>query len=155
VAASATDIAAQLRAVADDRVASSELLASLFAEEVELRHTPASPFDGPIPGAALADAVRGEVQAVAQAMPDATHEPGDITVEGEGVRMRSSVSGTLADGTPVEVRTDTLLTIAGGSIVALGSDMDAATMELWGRVLAEGAAGAAGATDEQAAPTSA
>ena len=52
------------------------------------------------------------------------------------VRVRTS--GALADGTPIDVETNTVFTIADGAIVALQSDMDAGSAEAWKKVLAAG-----------------
>ena len=52
--------------------------------------------------------------------------------------MRGRTSGTLADGTRVDVETNTLFTIADGAIVALQSDMDPSSVEAWKQVLAAG-----------------
>jgi len=135
---SASEIAADMRAVAHDRVASQELLASLFAEQVELRHVPASPNDGPIAGALLATVARREVEAMPRAFDGEVGHDTDIAVEGETIRVRGRVTGTLRDGSTVELRTNTLHTIAGGQIVALESDMDPDSLATWQRVLAAG-----------------
>ena len=135
---SAADVAEEMRAVAADRTKSRDLLASLFAETVELRHVPPSPSDGPIPGRVLAAVAGGEVAALARAMPDAEHGDSEITVEGDAVRVRGRMSGTLGDLTRIDVETNTLFTIADGAIVALQSDMDAGSVESWQKVLAAG-----------------
>ena len=135
---SAADVADEMRAVVTDRTKSADLLASLFAETVELRHVPPSPSDGPIPGSVLSAVSGGEVAALARAMPDAEHGDSEITVEGDAVRVRGRTSGTLADGTRVDVETNTLFTIADGAIVALQSDMDPSSVEAWKQVLAAG-----------------
>jgi len=135
---SASEIAEEMRAVALDRAKSRELLASLFADNVELRHLPARPADGPIAGSFLAEVSRREVEALPRALPDAVHDEAVITVEGDAIRVLGHTSGTLPDGTTIDVRTNTLLTIANGVIVALQSDMDAASMEAWQKVLAAG-----------------
>ena len=136
---SASEYAADMRtAVAHDRVASQELLASLFAEQVELRHVPASPNDGPIAGALLATVARREVEA----MPERSTARSDTTPTSRS-RARPYTSGAgspgpLRDGSTVELRTNTLHTIAGGQIVALESDMDPDSLATWQRVLAAG-----------------
>jgi ketosteroid isomerase-like protein len=135
---SASEIAEEMRAVAHDRTKSRELLAGLFAENVELRHVPARPADGPIAGSFLAEVSRREVEALPRALNDAVHDETEITVEGDAIRVRGRTSGTLPDGTTIEVRTNTLLTIADGVIVALQSDMDAPSTEAWQKVLVVG-----------------
>jgi ketosteroid isomerase-like protein len=131
-------VAAELRAAAGDLGANQEVLARLFADDVLLRHEPPHPSDGPIPGRLLAEVSRREVAAVARALPDADQSGSEISVEGDGVRMRGRTRDTLADGTAVDVRTNTLFTVADGRIVALLSDMDSESMVSWGTVLAAG-----------------
>jgi ketosteroid isomerase-like protein len=134
---SANDVADQLRSTAGNPIANHETLARLFAEEIELRHEPPHPSDGPIPGRLLAEMARREVEAVKRALPDA-EQRSEITVEGDGVRVRGRTRGTLVDGTLIDVQTNTLFTVADGRIVALHSDMDARSGVAWGRVLAAG-----------------
>ena len=55
MALSADEVADRMRAAGDDPARSQQTLASLFAEQVELRHVPPSSSDGPIPGALLAE----------------------------------------------------------------------------------------------------
>src|SRR2546423_547855 len=137
MADSVTEIAERLRAVAHDRVKSQQTLASLFADTIELRHEPTHPTDGPIAGRLLAEVSRREVEAVGRALPDVDSKS-EIYVEGDAIRVRAHTTGTLADGTPVDVNSDALFTVAGGAIVALQSDMDEASMMAWGTVLMAG-----------------
>ena len=135
---SVTEIADEMRAVAADRAKSRDLLVSLFADTVELRHEPPRPSDGPIPGSLLGEVSGREVDALARAMPEAEHCASEVTIEGNAVRVRVRTTGTLADGTPIDVETNTRFTIADGVIVGLQSDMDAASAEAWKKVLAAG-----------------
>jgi ketosteroid isomerase-like protein len=135
---SVSEVADQMRAVAHDRAKSRELLSGLFAEKVELRHSPPSPSDGPIPGSLLADVSKREVEALARALPDLVHEEPEITVEGDAIRVRGRTLGTLADGTNIDVRTNTLFAVADGAIVGLQSDMDPLSVSAWQKVLAAG-----------------
>ena len=134
---SAHDAADQLRAAAGNPLANQEALARLFADEVQLRHEPSHPSDGPMPGRLLAEIARSEVEAVMRALPDA-EQNSEITVEEAGVRVRGRTRGTLADGTAIDVQTNTLFTVADGRIVGLRSDMDSRSTEAWGNVLAAG-----------------
>jgi ketosteroid isomerase-like protein len=136
--ASVSEVADQMRAVALDRAKSREVLAGLFAETVELRHSPPSPHDGPIPGSLIADVSKREVAALARALPDVVHEEPEITVEGDAIRVRGRTVGTLTDGTKIDVRTNTLFSVADGAIVGLQSDMDALSVSAWQKVLAAG-----------------
>ena len=137
MASSASEIADRMRAVAADRVQAQQLLASLFAESIELRHEPGLPSDGPIPGRVLAEVSRREVEAAGRAMPDMTSET-QIEVEGDGIRMQSRTTGTLADGTRVDVHTESLLTVANGEITGLRARLDETSMAAWGAVLVAG-----------------
>jgi len=127
-----------MRAAADDPVQSQQVLAALFAEHVELRHVPPSASDGPIAGARLAELSRREVEASGRALQGGVQRRSEITVEGDAIRVRAQVGGTLADGSTVDVRTNTRFTVTDGAITALESDMDEATMAAWGQVLYAG-----------------
>ena len=59
-------------------------------------------------------------------------------MEGDAIRVRNRIAGALADGSTVELRTNTLFTVTDGAITALQSDMDAASMATWGKALAAG-----------------
>jgi hypothetical protein len=134
---SVDDMAVRLRAVSADRVRSHLALASLFAETIELRHEPSHPSDGPISGRLLAEVSRREVDAAGRALPDLASNV-EVTVEGDSLRVRSRTTGTLSDGTKVDVQTNTVFVVADGAIVGLYSDMDEASMAAWGHVLAAG-----------------
>ena len=135
---SALEIAEQMRAGAHDLVQSREVLARLFAETVELRHVPRRPSDGPISGRLLSEVARREAEAVSRALPGLIVEDPEITVEADTIRVRRRTAGTLLDGTTIDVRTNTLFSVGEGAIVALQSDMDAAGIEAWQKVLAAG-----------------
>ena len=82
--------------------------------------------DGPLPGALLAEVSRCEADAMTCALTDAIDRDVDVTVEGASVRMRSSVRGTLRDGTPVDYTTEVVLGIAGGEVVSMEAHLDEA-----------------------------
>ena len=134
---SADEIADELRAASGDVVKTQEVMARRFAEQIELRHVPPHPSDGPMPSRVLVEVARREVAAVERALPDRVTD-GDVTVVGDAIRVQNRTQGTLSDGTRIDVRTDTRFTVADGAIVALESNMDAASMEAWGSVLAAG-----------------
>ena len=131
-------IADQIRGASHDPHVSCEVLASLFASEVELRHSPPGPNDGPISGSLLADVARREVDALLRAVPDARHDEPDITVQGDVIVVRRRTRGSLPDGSDVELSTNTVMSIAEGSIVSLESDMSPDEVRAWQRVLAAG-----------------
>jgi hypothetical protein len=128
---------AQLRAVSDDGVRSQQALALLFAETVELRHEPSHPSDGPVSGRLLGEVSRREVEAAGRALLDLC-SASEVTTEGDAIRVRGRTVGTLSDGTKVDMHTDTVFTVADGAIVGLYSDMDDASMAVWGQVLIAG-----------------
>jgi hypothetical protein len=132
-----TEVADELRA-ASGVGGAQEVLARRFAEAVELRHDPPSPSDGPIPGALLAEVSRREVEAVGRALRDRVDGESEVTVDGDVIHLRGRTQGTLHDGSTIDVRTSTRFTVAKGEIVALQSEMDAASGEAWGRVLTAG-----------------
>ena len=134
---SAEDIAEELRAASGDVVKTQEVMARRFAEQIELRHVPPHPSDGPMPSRLLVEVARREVAAVERALPDRVTDS-DVTVDGNAIRVQNRTRGTLSDGTTVDVQTDTRFTVADGEIVGLESNMDAASMEAWGTVLAAG-----------------
>jgi ketosteroid isomerase-like protein len=134
---SADDIAEELRAAEGDVVKTQEVLARRFAEQIELRHVPPLESDGPIAARLFVEVAGREVAAVERALPDRVTD-GDVTVDGDVIRVQNRTQGTLSDGTSVDVRTDTRFTVADGEIVGLESNMDAASMEAWGTVLAAG-----------------
>jgi ketosteroid isomerase-like protein len=138
---SVDEVAAAMRVAGGDRRRSQELLASLFADQVAIRHVPPAPTDSLVPRDVIVDISAREVAALARAMPDAEHGDADVTVEGDAVRVRSRTSGTLRDGTPIDVLTNTSFTVADGRIVALQSEMDAASADAWRTVLAAGEPG--------------
>jgi len=133
----ADDIAEELRAASGDVVKTQEVMARRFAEHIELRHVPPLESDGPIAARLLVEVARREVAAVERALPDRVTD-GDVAVVGDVIRVQNRTQGTLSDGTSVDVRTDTRFTVADGAIVGLESNMDAASMQAWGTVLAAG-----------------
>ena len=134
---SAEDIADELRAAAGDVVKTQEVLARRFAEQIELRHVPPLDSDGPIAARVLTEVAGREVAAVERALSNRITD-GDVTVEGDIIRVQNRTRGTLTDGTKIDVQTDTRFTVAEGAIVGLESNIDAASMQAWGTVLTAG-----------------
>jgi hypothetical protein len=135
---SVNEIADELRAAAGDTTKTQDVMARLFAENIDLRHVPPLPSDGPIPGRLLAEVSRREVAAVERALRNRVDSDSEVTVDGDQILVRSRTRGTLDDGTSIDVRPSTRFTVAGGAIVGLQSDMDGESMEAWGKVLAAG-----------------
>ena len=109
-----------------------------FADRVQLTHVPPAATDGPIPGALLADVSRAEADAMTRALGSELDRAVDVTVEGSTVRMRSSVCGTLPDGTAIDYATEVVLGVAGGEIVSMEAHLDEASMAQHRRVLDAG-----------------
>jgi hypothetical protein len=141
-ASGVAEVADALRAGGADRRRTQEVLAARFADQVEIRHVPPAPTDGPVPRDLIVEVAGREVDALDRALPDASHGDAEITVEGDTVRVRSRTTGTLRDGTRIDVLTNTLFTVAGGRIVGLQSEMDADSAAAWRTVLAAGEPGA-------------
>jgi hypothetical protein len=137
---SVTEIADAIRQAGSDRARSSELMASLYTESIELAHLPPRIGDGPIPSSRLVELAGQEVQAVERALPDVTVHRPTVTVEGQRIRVRGRIEGTAANGSPVVVSTNTVFTVADGRIIALCSEMDPDAVQAWARVLQAGAA---------------
>ena len=98
---SVTEIADAIRQAGTDRARSSELMASLYTESIELSHVPPRPGDGPIPSSRLVELAGQEVQAVERALPDVTVHRPTVTVEGQRIRVRGRIEGTAANGVPL------------------------------------------------------
>jgi hypothetical protein len=134
----AMEIAQAIREAGGDRKASSELMASLYDETITLQHVPPSPSDGQIPRNLLIAVSQREVTTLQRAFPDApVHRP-EVTVEGERIRVRGRFEGTAADGTRVDIKTNTVFTVEAGRIIALSSEMDPEATLAWASVLKEG-----------------
>jgi hypothetical protein len=138
-ALSIDEVAATIRRAGADRDGLRWAMSGLYAETIELVHEPPLASDGPMPGRVLIALGGEEVAAVERAMPDVwMHEP-EVTVEGEHrLRVRNRMGGTLADGTTVEVSTNTVYDIEEGRIVGLRSEMAPEDTQRWGAVLSAG-----------------
>jgi SnoaL-like domain len=136
---SVSEIADAIREAGPDRLRSSELMATLYQETIELQHVPPRPGDGPIKSSTLVALAGQEVEALQRALPDASVHPPGVTVEDQRIRVRGRIDGTASDGSTVAVSTNTVFTVSDGRIVALCSEMDADAMQAWVRVLAAGA----------------
>jgi hypothetical protein len=113
-------------------------MSGLYADTVELAHEPPLPSDGPVPGRVLIAPGGEEVAAVERAMPDVWLDEPEVTVEGDHIRVRNRMGGTLTEGRAVDVCTNTAYAIEGGGIVGLRSEMAPEDRELWAGVLAAG-----------------
>jgi hypothetical protein len=133
------DIADAFRAAGADRAKSSELLASLYADTVQMQHSPPGPGDGPWLATTLVALAKQEVAAVGRALPDALVHPPVVSIEGDALRIRNRIEGDLADGTRIDITTNTVFTVADGRIVGLRSEMDPTDAQTWIQVLTAGA----------------
>jgi ketosteroid isomerase-like protein len=114
------------------------VMASLFGESVVLRHDPPLPTDGPIPGGFLREMSGLETAAAHRALPDLRYESVDVSGDDDAVRVRATVTGTLATGEVVAVTTDVLLELSDGRIVGLTGALGPDDQEQWSAVLAAG-----------------
>jgi hypothetical protein len=137
-ATSIDEIAESIRQAGADRDRLRETMSGLYADTIELAHEPPLPSDGPIPSRVLIELGGAEVAAVERALRNPWLDAPDVIVEGDRLRVRNRMGGILADGTDVEVCTNTVYTIGGGRIVGLRSEMAPEDMERWGSVLAAG-----------------
>ncbi len=137
-AMSIDEIADSIRRVGADRDRLRETMSSLYAATIELAHEPPLPSDGPIPSSVLIALGGAEVAAVERALKDPWLDAPEVIVEDDRLRVRNRMGGTLVDGTDVEVCTNTVYTVGGGSITGLRSEMAREDMERWGSVLAAG-----------------
>ena len=114
-------------------------MASLYADSVELRHTPPLPTDAPLSGAFLRDVSIAETAAARRALPDLARDENSVTVDGNSIRLQSTVTGTLATtGESIKVHTDVVVEVRDGRIVAMEARLGADAMATWGTVLAAG-----------------
>jgi hypothetical protein len=136
---SAEAVAEAIRAAGSDRTKSRKLLASLYAESIELHHVPPGPNDGPVASSVLVAIAEQEVAAVERALPNPTIHTPDVTVDGDRVRVRNRIEGDVTTGKHIDVTTNTVFTVAAGRIVGLQSEMDPDAMQTWVEVLTIGA----------------
>jgi hypothetical protein len=150
MAATARDVAGRLeQAFRDGPDISGGVLAGLYADTVDLHHVPALPTDGPVDGRRLAETSQNEAAAISGALTDRQHDDITVTVDGDQIRLRANLVGTLADGTTVSLPLSMRCTIAGGRIVALEHVMEGEAMEAWARVaVAAGIIGPETLTDD-------
>jgi hypothetical protein len=131
-------VADTIRRAGADRDRMRRTMSALYGDTIELGHDPPLPSDGPMPGSVLIALGGEEVAAVERAMPDVWVEQPAVTVEGDRIRVRNRMGGTLADGTEVRASTNTVYTIDEGRIVGLRSEMAPEDVRRWGAVLSAG-----------------
>jgi hypothetical protein len=138
-AMSIDEIADSIREVGADRDRLRETMSGLYAVSIDLAHEPPLPSDGPIPSSVLIALGGAEVAAAERALKNPWLDAPEVIVEDDRrLRVRNRMGGTLADGTDVEVCTNTVYTVGDGSIIGLRSEMAPEDMERWGSVLAAG-----------------
>ncbi len=113
-------------------------MASLFAETVELRHTPPAPTDGPLPGAMLREVALAETRAANRAFTEMVRDNVQVTVDGSSIRLQSTTKGTLVTGEAVSIDTDVVVEVKEGRIVAMEARMDEEAGAQWRQALEAG-----------------
>jgi ketosteroid isomerase-like protein len=113
-------------------------LRSLYADEVELRHIPALPSDGPVDGTRLREGQDREAAAIGRAIPGYAYDDVNVEVDGDRVHVTAWIHGTLTTGTSVRLRSDMYCTVRDGHVVGLEHVMDDETMAAWMDVAAAG-----------------
>jgi ketosteroid isomerase-like protein len=109
-----------------------------YAEEIELRHDPASPADGAHERSAFIAGQAAELEGFQRAMDDFRQEDVDVTADGDAVVLGSTLCGTLADGRLLRVPVQVRYELEDGSIRRLVATVDPAS----GAMLAEALAAA-------------
>ena len=132
------EVAEAIRRAGSDRDRMRETMTGLYAEMVEIAHQPPQPSDGPVPAGVLIAMADREVGALSRAISEPWTDPPEVTVDGECIRVRNRMGGTLADGTDVELATNTLYTIRAGRIVGLRSEMAPEETQRWSSMLVAG-----------------
>src|SRR5262245_3289172 len=104
MSADVEQVAERLRADYESPDANGEpAMASLFAETVQLKHTPPAPTDGPLPGAMLREVAIAETKAANRAFTEMTRDNVQVTVDGSSIRLQSTTKGTLVTGDSVSI----------------------------------------------------
>ena len=137
--ASVDDIAEAIRAAGADRQRSSDLLATLYADTVELQHSPPRPGDGSWPASTLVAVAKEELDAIQRAIPDAVVHVPLVVVDRDAVRVCNRIEGVLVDGTRIDLTTNTVFTVSDGRVVGLRSEMTSDDAQACGGVVAAGA----------------
>jgi ketosteroid isomerase-like protein len=132
-------IADQLRAESSaPQQGGPSVMASLYADTVELRHTPPRRADGPIEASALRAISVADMAAVSRGLKEREFDTPRITVEGSSIRIQSTMRGTMASGDPIKVDNDVLLEVRDGKIVTLEAHRDEESWAQWFKVLEAG-----------------
>lgn len=137
--ADATKVAEQLEtAFKTGPEVAQTVLASLYADQLELHHVPALPSDGTVNGARMRAASGMEAAAIKNAIPDQYYDDVTVEVDGERVHIKVWIRGTLATGKAVRLVSDMFCTVRAGHIVAMEHVMDNDTMAAWAEVAIAG-----------------
>jgi hypothetical protein len=132
-------LAEQLQAEVDGpQEGRPSVMSSSYADTIDLRHVPPRAADGPIEAGLMRDISVADMDAVGRGLPERTFDPPSITVEGDGVRIRSAIRGTLATGEAVTVNNEVLLQVRDGKIVSLEAHRDDESWSNWFKILRAG-----------------
>jgi hypothetical protein len=132
------EIAKQFQAAHDDGpVAACELMVSLMAPEVEVRHDPPVDFDTTHPREMLGAHRANEIAALSKALTD-YQEIATVSARGDEVVVDKTVSGTFPGGETVSATYELVYTIHDGQIVAALGNMDPGAGDAMRRMLEAG-----------------
>jgi ketosteroid isomerase-like protein len=132
-------LAEQLQAEVDTpQEGEPSVMSSLYADTIDLRHVPPRSADGPIEASLMREISVADMDAVSRGLLERTFDPPSIKVEGDSVRIRSAMRGTLATGEAVTVNNDVLLEVRDGKIVALEAHRDDESWSNWFKILKAG-----------------
>ena len=84
-------------------MAAQAIVHSFFASSVQLHHHPEAEGDGFKNGPELVAFQRGELQTLTESLEDFRHENVLVTAAGRSMTIDSAMSGTLSDGTHLEL----------------------------------------------------
>jgi ketosteroid isomerase-like protein len=125
-------------AVADGRrpVEFAKFLATVWADEVVITHTPPMANDGPERGERLGAGEVAIFTEMTRAIPDYHQEDLEIIAEGDVITFRETIVGTLPDGTVQRAPIHYLMGITDGRITTIHGTFDLDAMKEFSKVVA-------------------
>lgn len=130
-------IAARLRETTSQPSMIDALL-GLYADEINMGHTPPMPMDGPWTLPAMTALARTEQAAFSKALPNTVRERVQVTVEDNRIDYSAAWTGKRSDGRDVQVTMDAEFWVRDGRIVAQNLKMPAAMLAIYGELLMSG-----------------
>ncbi|GLY33016.1 nuclear transport factor 2 family protein [Kineosporia sp. NBRC 101731] len=108
-------------------VAMREVFARYLADEIEVRHQPADPTDGVYPAKTLLEVLAQREELFTTLMPDYA-ETSRVSGDGDEITVELNLTGTLPDGTAIDVKGTDVVLVREGRIVRLTGSFDAEQM---------------------------